>query len=76
MGVCVGVSVGTGVDGHPVVPKLVKVYKSPPGNVPVEPITTTVLVDTLNAVHLSFIENEPAVYAIEYPTLLSLQSSI
>ena len=28
------------------------------------------------AVHLSFKENEPAVYAIEYPTLLSSQSNI
>jgi hypothetical protein len=48
-----------------VVPKLVKVYKVPPGNVPVEPKIITVLVTTFTAVHLSFTENAPAVYAIE-----------
>ena len=61
VGVGVGVSVIPGVDGHPVAPKLVKVYNGPPGNVPVEPITITVFVKIFTAVHLSFIENEPAV---------------
>jgi hypothetical protein len=73
----VGLGVGLGVgEIHPVVPKLVKVYNGPPGNVLVEPIMITVLVDTLTAVHLSFTEKDPNGYAIEYPTLLSLQSNI
>jgi hypothetical protein len=74
-GVDAGVEFGVGVtEIHPVVPKLVNVYNGPPGNVLVEPITITVLFDTLNALHLSFTEKDPNGYAIEYPTLLALQS--
>jgi hypothetical protein len=72
----VGVGVTGGAAGHPVVPKLVKVYSVPPGNVEVEPIILTVLVKIFTAVHLSLRANAPAVYAIENPTLLSLQSNI
>ena len=74
-GVESGVGLGVG-EIHPVVPKLVKVYNGPPGNVLVEPRIITVLVDTLTAVHLSFTEKDPNGYEIEYPTLLSLQSNI
>jgi hypothetical protein len=75
LGVEPGVGSGVGVI-QPVVPKLVKVYNGPPGNVLVEPIIITVLVVTLTAVHLSFTEKDPNGYEIEYPTLLSLQSNI
>ena len=61
-GVDDGVESGVGVgvtEIHPVVPKLVNVYSGPPGNVLVEPITITVLFETLKALHLSFTEKDP-----------------